>query len=172
MEVRAVRDKSAGRVEDFPGPVVPKENAAVLEKLEKNGAFATRAGGARKILEVEETREVRAGGARKIREVRAGGARKILGVEEAREENAAVLEKLEKNGAFATLAGEGGVADNSAEVARKVRAGGARETDKTRRKETGVIDKAAGRVEEPGVESPVEAVRDKEPEKLEKNTRN
>ena len=39
MEVRAVRDKSAGRVEDFPGPVVPEENAAVLEILEKNGAF-------------------------------------------------------------------------------------------------------------------------------------
>ena len=36
------------------------------------------------------------------------------------EENAAVLEKLEKNGAFATLAGEGGVADNSAEEIRKV----------------------------------------------------
>ena len=31
------------------------------------------------------------------------------------EENAAVLEKLEKNGAFAALAGEGGVADNSVE---------------------------------------------------------
>ena len=53
--VRAVRDKAAGRVEDFPGPVVSR-NAAVLEKLEKNGAFATRAGGAR------ETEE-RAGGA-------------------------------------------------------------------------------------------------------------
>ena len=37
MEVRAVRDKAAGRVEDFPGPVVSR-NAAVLEKLEKNGA--------------------------------------------------------------------------------------------------------------------------------------
>ena len=39
--VRAVRDKSAGRVEYFPGPVVPEENAAVLEILEKkkNGAF-------------------------------------------------------------------------------------------------------------------------------------
>ena len=70
MEVRAVRDKSAGRVEDFPGPVVSR-NAAVLEKLEKNGAFATRA----------------------------GGAQKILGVDETREEDAAVLEKLEKNGA-------------------------------------------------------------------------
>ena len=41
--------------------------------------------------------------------------------------DAAVLEKLEKNGAFATLAGEGGVADNSAEETRKVRAGEARE---------------------------------------------
>ena len=38
----------------------------------------------------------------------------------------------------------------------EVRAGGARETDKTRRKEAGVIDKAAGRVEESGVESPVD----------------
>ena len=63
---------------------------------------------------------MRAGGAQEIREVRAGEAR----------ENAAVLEKLEKNGAFATLAGEGGVADNSVEETRKVRAGGARETEK------------------------------------------
>ena len=38
--VKAILDKSAGRVEDFPGPVVPEENAAVLEILEKNGAFA------------------------------------------------------------------------------------------------------------------------------------
>ena len=100
MEVRAIRNKAAGSVEvargvqkaqeaaleDFPGPV-DSRNAAV--------AFATRAGGAR------ETDE------------RAGGARKILGVDETREENAAVLEKLEKNGAFATLAGEGGVADKT-----------------------------------------------------------
>ena len=50
----------------------------------------------------QEIREVRAGGARETDE-RAGGARKILGVDETREEDAAVLEKLEKNGAFATL---------------------------------------------------------------------
>ena len=79
MEVKAVRDKSAGRVEDFLGPVVPEENAAVLEILEKNGAFdevadnsaekaEERAGGAR------ETQKVRAGGARETEE-RAGGAR-------------------------------------------------------------------------------------------------
>ena len=54
MEVRAIRNKAAGSVEvargvrkaqeaaleDFPGPV-DSRNAAVLEKLEKNGAFAT-----------------------------------------------------------------------------------------------------------------------------------
>ena len=51
MEVRAIRNKAAGSVEvargvrkaqeaaleDFPGPV-DSRNAAVLEKLEKNGA--------------------------------------------------------------------------------------------------------------------------------------
>ena len=67
---------------------------------------------------------------------------------------------------FATRAGEARkileaeeIADNSEEdaaVAFATRAGGARETDKTRRKEAGVIDKAAGRVEESGVESPVD----------------
>ena len=78
-----------------------------------------------------------------------------------------------KNGAFATLAGEGGEADNSAEE----RAGGARETDKTRREEDGVVDNftegdefpeeragGARETEESGVESPVDgrvrAVRD------------
>ena len=49
-----------------------------------------RSGEAREILETEETREVRAGEARKILET---------------EENAAVLEKLEKNGAFASTSG-------------------------------------------------------------------
>ena len=53
MEVRAIRNKAAGSVEvargvrkaqeaaleDFPGPV-DSRNAAVLEKLEKTGAFA------------------------------------------------------------------------------------------------------------------------------------
>ena len=64
-------------------------------------------------------------------------------VEETVVENAAVLEKLEKNGAFDE------VADNSAEKAEEraggareteERAGGARETDETRRKEDGVDD--------------------------------
>ena len=36
-------------------------------------------------------------------------------VDNSAEENAAVLKRLEKNRAFATLAGEDGVADNSAE---------------------------------------------------------
>ena len=62
-----------------------------------------------------------AGGVEVAREVRgAEVAREVQEAEETRE-NAAVLEKLEKNGAFATLAGEGGVADNSVEESRKVR---------------------------------------------------
>ena len=63
MEVRAVRDKSAGRVEDFPGPVVSRDAAV---------AFATRAGGAR------ETDE------------RAGVAREAEEIADNSEENAAV----------------------------------------------------------------------------------
>ena len=61
---------------------VPEENAAVLEKLEKNGAFATRAGGAQNFyLEAEEI------------------ADNFTEGDKFPEENAAVLERLEKNGA-------------------------------------------------------------------------
>ena len=76
----------------------------------------------------EEIRKVRAGGSRETEE-RAGGAREAEEIadnftegDEFPEENAAVLEKLEKNGAFAALAGEGGVANNSVEETREVRA--------------------------------------------------
>ena len=76
---------------------IPEENAAVLEILEKNGAFdevadnsdeETREVRAREAEGVDETREVRAGGAREAEEIadnftegdefpeeRAGGAR-------------------------------------------------------------------------------------------------
>ena len=79
------------------------------------------------------------GRVRAIRDKAAGSIEVARGVRKAQEaaledfpgpvdsRNAAVLEKLEKNGAFATLAGEGGVADNSAEVARKATAGGVEE---------------------------------------------
>ena len=65
----------------------------------------------------EVARKVRAGGAREAEEI----ADNFTEEDEFPEENAAVLEKLEKNGAFAALAGEGGVADNSVEETRKVR---------------------------------------------------
>ena len=70
----------------------------------------------RLLMEVRAIREKAAGGDGAVLN-RAGGARKIREAEEIAdnftEEDAAVLEKLEKNGAFTTLAGEGGVADNS-----------------------------------------------------------
>ena len=113
----------------------------MLEKLIK---LAGEGGVADDFTEGDEFPEERAGGARET-EVRAGGAREAEEIadnfteeDEFPEENAAVLEKLEKNGAFATLAGEGGVADKAAggDGAVLNRAGGARKI----REAEGVVD--------------------------------
>ena len=83
--------KVAGRVEDFPGPVVPEENAAVLEILEKNGAFDEVADNS-----VEETREIRAGEARKALAGEGGVADNSVG--EAREVRAEETRKVRETG--------------------------------------------------------------------------
>ena len=111
QEIREERAGGAREIAEEGGEVVVEEtvveNAAVLEKLEKNGAFATlvedpEASGGREAVP-EEIRKVRAGGARETEE-RAGGAREAEEIadnfteeDEFPEENAAVLEILEKN---------------------------------------------------------------------------
>ena len=190
MEVRAVRDKSAGEggvagnsAEERAGGA---RNFYLSQKIAGVEAIPDKAGRGCRWWIVHktfdpclDTGEVGEGPVvespveavpDKTRRKEDGVADNFTEGDEFPEENAAVLEKLEKNGAFATLAGGVEAVREAAEEVEEVVAGGSSTKAFDPCLDTGevgegpvvespveAVREAAGRVEEPGVESPVEA---------------